>query len=145
MWGRPERFRCVPVIAGDEERMPELRVTLDTEQDLVVLRCLFDLLGPNFSCRELVAFAKRHPWLLKINEKVEQKPVFISKDRRFRSASELCYAAEYCLRQDLDVAASLLVEEGIRALDTEIGGITTGSRVKEKFEWLKRRLSAFRE
>ena len=64
LWNRPQRFRLANLRARPEETMPELRVTLDTWDDYVMLQALFDEMGrDDFCTRELVNLARSHPWL----------------------------------------------------------------------------------
>lgn len=63
IWRRPERFRLVNVEAEAGERMPELRITLDTPDDLRMLKILFDHLPPAFDLDDILATVRRHPGL----------------------------------------------------------------------------------
>jgi len=75
---RSGAFRVQSVEAPDEERGPEIRVTLDTPQDYTLLCAVYDLLAdraPLFFARDLVDLFRRRPWLREINREVIQRRV----------------------------------------------------------------------
>lgn len=69
----PDKYKMIDLIAGEEICYPELRVTLDTLEDYVVLHTLYELLWPNFSVIDVVETLNRIPELKQINSGVEQK------------------------------------------------------------------------
>ena len=64
--------------APDELAFPEIRVTLDTEEDYTLLCALFDYLyakNEYFNAYDIVSLFKKKPWLKFINKKVVQKTI----------------------------------------------------------------------
>ena len=74
----PEKFKLefidpVPLI-----RRPDLRLTLDTAEDLALVREIYGALyeeGKIFTTRDIVRFLDERPELLKLNQHVKQKPL----------------------------------------------------------------------
>jgi spore coat polysaccharide biosynthesis protein SpsF len=110
IWSRPDRFRLHNVAARREEREPGLRITLDTADDYVMLQALFDLLGNGFSAADVVAAARRYPWLPMINGNVRQKLVLLDENPAVRARQELVEAARWSAAQELFYPARLLLE-----------------------------------
>jgi len=69
----PERYLMVDLIAGEDVSHPELRVTLDTLEDYVVINTLYELLVGSFLVKDVVRLLNTLPKLAGINSKVEQK------------------------------------------------------------------------
>lgn len=71
----PEEFRMVSIEAEGEMAWPDLRLCVDTEDDLRLIREVFDRLGPDntFSIRDVVRLLRREPALASINAHVQQK------------------------------------------------------------------------
>ncbi len=72
----PELFPTERVDAPPGLRRPELRLTLDTEDDLTLLRTIYERLGANgelVGLRDVVALLDREPALLSINAHVVQR------------------------------------------------------------------------
>lgn len=72
-----DEFTWTSIKASEEIQQPELRITLDTEEDYELIQrvanhFIDDLFVPS---REVVAFLKAHPEIAKINSHIEQKPV----------------------------------------------------------------------
>lgn len=64
-------------------RWPEARLTVDTEQDLEVIRIIFENLYPMnnaFTLFDVVNFLKRHPEVVEINSKVYQRKAYEEKE-----------------------------------------------------------------
>lgn len=104
----PRRFKTGRVTAAGARRRPDIRVTLDTEEDYALLCAVFEFLyrrNPVFGVDDVVRLFKRMPWLALINGKVAQKRVF--KDRR----RELVEAVRVLDRQDLKRARDLIKAE----------------------------------
>ena len=80
----------------------EIRVTLDTREDYVLLCAVYVLLGENFSRVELVNLFKTHGWLRMINEKIRQKKLYGSVE------DELKDAVGFLRMQDMPNAAEKL-------------------------------------
>lgn len=74
----PDLFRMEQVIAEGERFLPDLRLTVDTEEDLALVRTIFDLLyakNPHFGIRDVLDLLKKEPKLREINSKIQQKPM----------------------------------------------------------------------
>lgn len=99
------RFRVVSVEAPAWGRRPELRVTLDTPDDYLLLCAVYDeLYSPSrpFAFREVLSLFRRKPWLERINRRSLAKKKF--DDPR----AELKQAVALLELQELDRAAALL-------------------------------------
>jgi spore coat polysaccharide biosynthesis protein SpsF len=72
----PERFDVLSVEA--ERPWPDLRLTVDTPEDLALVTAVFEALHPRdpaFGLPEVVALLESRPDLAALNRHVEQKPV----------------------------------------------------------------------
>jgi spore coat polysaccharide biosynthesis protein SpsF len=72
----PESFALVSVSADGELHRPDIRLCVDTDEDLQLVRHIFDRLGDHgnaFSMRDAVRVMEREPWLAQINAAIEQK------------------------------------------------------------------------
>jgi spore coat polysaccharide biosynthesis protein SpsF len=75
IYEHPERYRLRSVTSGRPE-LGELRLTVDTPEDLALVRAIFDALQPAaFGLEEVVALLAARPDLRALNAAVEQKPV----------------------------------------------------------------------
>ncbi len=75
----PDTFRLRNVSAPVDETCPELRLSLDTKEDYVLLQKVFDALwtpGGTVSAKSVVAWLKAHPEVAALNAGVMQKKVF---------------------------------------------------------------------
>ncbi len=75
----PERFKILNVSAPQELSGPDIRITLDTEEDYALLSAVYDYLYPNnnyFDAYEIAGLFRKKPWLKLINIKVGQKEIF---------------------------------------------------------------------
>ena len=94
----PSDFKINVIEAKGDENHPEIRVTLDTAEDYVLLCAIYDELytkNPFFGIGDLVDLFRRKPWLLKINESIKQKQVHDSLK------SEIGEVIAYCENQGL--------------------------------------------
>jgi spore coat polysaccharide biosynthesis protein SpsF (cytidylyltransferase family) len=74
----PERFRHVVVVASPAVRRPELRLTIDTPEDMELIRAIYDRLyvpGSIVSLRAAIELLDAEPELLEINRHIKQKPI----------------------------------------------------------------------
>jgi len=74
----PKKFKINFLEAKKELKHPEIRVTLDTEEDYALLCAVFDHLyrGNNFfRIKDIVKLFKQKPWLLMINKKIVHKKI----------------------------------------------------------------------
>lgn len=116
IWSQPDRFKLVNLRAQPQETMPDLRVTLDTWEDYVMLRAVFDLMGnKNFHAADLVQLAHKHPWLKEINAGVRHKLLPVREAPAVRAYRELSEAAQWACEQELYRAAHVLLQELDRA------------------------------
>lgn len=69
----PDRFRLLSVVG--EEDLSAYRLTVDTEEDLRLVRSLYERLGANghFTWREIIALLRAEPSLAALNRSVIQK------------------------------------------------------------------------
>jgi spore coat polysaccharide biosynthesis protein SpsF len=73
IYGQPERYRLRKIEAEGARRRPDLRLTLDTEDDLEVIRTVYEALwpgNPTFSIDDAIEFLDRHPELPQRNQQV---------------------------------------------------------------------------
>ena len=88
----PERFKILYYDAPPEFARPDIRVTLDTEEDYALLCCVFDNLygeNPFFGVREVVALFDKKPYLGIINKRIRQKRTLFTLEEELREAVEV--------------------------------------------------------
>ncbi|OPY66112.1 MAG: 3-deoxy-manno-octulosonate cytidylyltransferase [Syntrophorhabdus sp. PtaU1.Bin050] len=88
----PEKFKILSVVAPQELHRPDIRVTLDTEEDYALLCAVYDCLytqNTDFDAEELVDLFKNKPWLELINRKVLQKRFLSSVEAEIDEALKL--------------------------------------------------------
>jgi len=96
---KPQMFRICRVQAPEKFYGPDIRVTLDTEEDYTLLCVVFDYLNPQnqfFGTEDIISLFRDKPWLKAINENVVQKKIFDS------------------LQQEIDEAVSILDLQGLK-------------------------------
>ncbi|MBN9736541.1 acylneuraminate cytidylyltransferase [Pseudonocardia sp. Ae168_Ps1] len=71
LYADPERFRCLGIVVAPAAN--DLRVTLDTADDLQALQGLVELLGDRTDWRSVVSVLRSHPELVALNAHVRQK------------------------------------------------------------------------
>lgn len=74
----PERFKIGFIAPDPKIRRPDLRLTLDTAEDLALIRAVYGALyqdGRIFATRDVVEFLDAHPELLELNRHILQKPL----------------------------------------------------------------------
>jgi len=89
---KKEEFRLVSVKAPEYLTAPDIRITLDTEEDYALLCAVFDYLYPQnnyFQAVDIVNLFKEKPWLKLINKKVLQKRIFHSLEEELEEAKKL--------------------------------------------------------
>lgn len=75
IYRHPEIYSLANVLAPPQERRPQLRLTLDTREDLAVIRALFEALRPtrpDFALAEMLAFLDANPQIAVVNAQVEK-------------------------------------------------------------------------
>jgi spore coat polysaccharide biosynthesis protein SpsF len=78
IYEHPERYRLGNLVAPHEIRRPDLRLTVDTNEDLALIRQIYERLYPikrDFSTRDVIELLNAHPELVNINAHVKQKLV----------------------------------------------------------------------
>ena len=78
IYSHPERYRCGSIGSGLSKDDQDLRLTLDTPQDLQLIRTIFEELypaNPRFRIADIVALLARRPDLVALNRDVRAKPV----------------------------------------------------------------------
>jgi spore coat polysaccharide biosynthesis protein SpsF len=81
MRNRPSEFRICNVEAQGRLRRPELRYCLDTQEDLRVVKAIFDHLGskkPYFTMRQIINFLDNNETVKAMNRNVRPKEVSYS-------------------------------------------------------------------
>lgn len=72
----PEQFDSTTYKVPANRQVPELRITLDTEEDYALLvEVAKHFNNPLVSSADVIQFLKNHPQVAKINAHIEQKPV----------------------------------------------------------------------
>jgi spore coat polysaccharide biosynthesis protein SpsF len=75
IYEHPELYRLRTVRATGRLRRPDLRWTVDTADDLALVRAVVVALGPDFTSAEAIRFLDANPEIVALNAHVEQKPV----------------------------------------------------------------------
>jgi spore coat polysaccharide biosynthesis protein SpsF len=89
---RPDEFKISSLEASGDLFAPEIRVTLDTEEDYAALCVVFDFLyGTNefFGARDMINLFREKQWLGLLNRNVRQQKKGLSLDEEIRRALEL--------------------------------------------------------
>ena len=103
----PQIFKINIVKAPQELYAPDIRVTLDTEEDYALLCAVFDYLYPKnkyFNAYDIVNLFIQKPWLKLINKKVIQKKIFNTLKEELKEAVKILDL------QDLNKARDFLKE-----------------------------------
>lgn len=75
----PDIYKIKQVEAPSRLYAPDIRITLDTEEDYALLCAVFDYLYPGnkyFGAYAIIKLFKAKPWLKSINKKIMQKKIF---------------------------------------------------------------------
>lgn len=113
MHRNPGLFKIASLEATEDLTAPEIRITLDTEEDYALLCAVFDYLYPEnqfFGAKEVIGLFKEKPWLHIINKKIVQKKIFDTLEEELRETVRICEL------QDLKKAKEFLgthLHEGI--------------------------------
>jgi spore coat polysaccharide biosynthesis protein SpsF len=73
IYEHPERYRLVGVEARGRRRRPDLRLTLDTVEDLAVIRAVYEALwreNPAFTIEDVIDYLDANPELAELNRSV---------------------------------------------------------------------------
>ncbi len=103
----PKIFKINEVKAPQELYAPDIRITLDTEEDYALLCAVFDYLYPKskyFNAYDIVNLFNGKPWLKLINKKIIQKKIFNTLEEELKEAVKILDL------QDLNKARNFLKE-----------------------------------
>jgi len=103
----PQIFKINEIKAPKELYAPDIRVTLDTEEDYALLCAVFNYLYPKnkyFNAYDIVNLFNLKPWLKLINKKIMQKRIFNTLEEELKEAVKLLDL------QDLNKARDFLKE-----------------------------------
>jgi spore coat polysaccharide biosynthesis protein SpsF len=85
-------FKIVSVKAPSTLTAPDIRITLDVEEDYALLCAVFDYLYPQnnyFQATDIINLFKEKPWLKLINKKVLQKKFLQTLEEELEEAKKL--------------------------------------------------------
>ncbi len=89
---KPHMFKICEVRASEKFYGPNIRITLDTEEDYTLLCAVFDYLYPEnrfFGTEDIIKLFRDRPWLGNINKNVVQKGIFDSVGQEIEEAVRL--------------------------------------------------------
>lgn len=92
IYKNPSIFKIIQIEALKELHAPNIRVTLDTEEDYALLCIVFDYLyskNEYFVVKDLISLFREKPWLKLINQKVFQKKIFNTLDEEIKEAIKI--------------------------------------------------------
>ncbi|MBN2839417.1 MAG: glycosyltransferase family protein [Coriobacteriia bacterium] len=75
LYQHPERFKLENVAAPPWAMWPELRLTVDEEVDLELLRAVVERVGPDAGLREVLDLLRTDPALVEVNARVAHRHV----------------------------------------------------------------------
>jgi spore coat polysaccharide biosynthesis protein SpsF len=78
IYEHPELYRLFNLDSGLPEHQGDLRLTLDTEEDYILIRRVFDALypaNPAFRMKDVLSLLDRHPTWMEVNQHIKQKKV----------------------------------------------------------------------
>jgi len=78
IYQHPERFRLLNVPSNLPPHLGEIRLTVDTAEDLELIKRICETLYPTcpaFRLKDILDLVDRQPWLININQHIKQKPV----------------------------------------------------------------------
>jgi len=88
----PQKFKINIVKAPKELYAPDIRITLDTEEDYALLCAVYDYLYPKnkyFNAYDIVCLFNEKPWLKLINKKIIQKKIFNTLEEELEEAVKI--------------------------------------------------------
>lgn len=107
-------FRVSHVSAPPELYMPELRITVDTEEDYMLARAIYEELQDGMApLSSVLSLVRQKPWLLYVNRAIWQKAVLSGHTPALRFAEELVEASRLCMFQGLPSAAAVLARQAL--------------------------------
>ena len=88
----PQIFKINIIKAPKELYVPDIRVTLDTEEDYALLCIVYDYLYPKnkyFNVYDIINLFKEKSWLKLINKKIIQKKIFNTLEEELKEALKI--------------------------------------------------------
>jgi len=92
IYKNPQKFKINIVKAPKDLYAPDIRITLDTEEDYALLCAVFDYLYPKdkyFNAYDIVNLFNEKPWLKLINKKIIQKKIFNNLQEEIKEAIKI--------------------------------------------------------
>jgi len=92
IYKNPQKFKINIVKAPKDLYAPDIRITLDTEEDYALLCAVFDYLYPKdkyFNAYDIVNLFNEKPWLKLINKKIIQKKIFNNLQEEIKEAIKM--------------------------------------------------------
>lgn len=89
---RPDFFKISLVKAPKRFNAPDIRITLDTEEDYALLCSVYDYLFPKnefFGTTEIIELFQKKPWLKLINKKIIQKRLLGTLEEEIKEALKI--------------------------------------------------------
>ena len=99
----PEKFKILKYF--EEDDYSDIRITLDTIHDYLLMCLIFDELyydNPFFNLKDILKLFENKPWIREINANIDQKKVCNSLDE------ELDETIKLCEKQDLNKAINFI-------------------------------------
>jgi len=88
----PQIFKINTIKAPKDLFTPDIRITLDTEEDYALLCAVFDYLyqqNKYFNAYDIVKLFNQKPWLKMINKKIIQKRIFNTLEEELKEAVKI--------------------------------------------------------
>jgi len=88
----PGAFKLCTLNAPKEFCDPEMRITIDTEEDYALLCVLFDNLyiqDKYFDAKDIIRLFKKKPWIRLINKRIVQKKILDTVDQEITEALKI--------------------------------------------------------
>lgn len=92
IYENPDKFKLKNVCAPKRINRPDLRITLDTKEDYMLLSAIYDCLYKKniyFSAEDIVELFEQKPWLMYINNNSVQKKDSYKLNEEIEDASQL--------------------------------------------------------
>jgi spore coat polysaccharide biosynthesis protein SpsF len=85
-------FKITVLDASSDFYDPDIRITIDTEEDYALLCVLFDTLylkNEYFDAKDIIRLCKEKPWIRIINKRIVQKKIFDSTEQEIIEALKI--------------------------------------------------------
>jgi spore coat polysaccharide biosynthesis protein SpsF len=72
----PKKYKFINIEAPEEYRMPDLRLCIDTQEDLELVKTIYEELypeNPDFGIKDIIELIKAKPHIKDINSHIRQK------------------------------------------------------------------------